>query len=227
MLRCFRVKIVVTGALQGGKSQYINYLDKNSLNVQVKRGNKFYTVAMDLGSIKLDKFEVFLFGTPGLLRFKVMREIVCSGADGYIFIFDAAKPEKDKEAISILNSIRKNNTPIVYAANKQDKENARDPATIIKQNNLSDDVKMFPTIATTGVNIKKSLEYLVNEIYARYKEILQILRDYETDIKGLAQKLKKNKAQMRDFLNNLEIKRFIKINRANRTYHVRELSNLI
>ncbi len=40
-----------------------------------------------------------LFGTPGLLRFKAMRNIVTEGADGIIFMFDAAHPEKDENAI--------------------------------------------------------------------------------------------------------------------------------
>jgi len=34
--------------------------------------------------------------------------------------------------------------------------------------------------------------------------------------------LKKDTIQMRDFLNNLEIKRFIEIDRANRTFKVKE-----
>jgi small GTP-binding protein len=193
--------------------------------VRVKgQNNKYYTVAMDLASIRLDGFDVFLFGTPGLLRFRVMRDLICSGADGFIFIFDAAHPDKDEDAVSILNSIRKyitHDIPIIYLANKQDLEGARSPEVIKAQNNLTDDCKIFATSVKNGLNINESIKYLVNKIFERYKELIQILQNYEDDIKGLAEKLNKDKTEMRDFLNNLEIKRFIEIDRINKTYVVR------
>ena len=179
---------------------------------------------MDLASLRLNGFDVFLFGTPGLLRFRVMRELICSGADGFIFVFDAAHPEKDEDAISILNSVRNStisDIPIVYLANKQDLEGARSPEVIKAQNNLPDDCTIFPTSSKTGLNIDESIKFLVNEIYERYKELLQTLQKYENDIKSLAEELNKNKVEMRDFLNNLEIKRFIEIDRINKVYQVR------
>lgn len=180
---------------------------------------------MDLASLRLNGFDVFLFGTPGLLRFRVMRELICSGADGFIFLFDAAHPKKDEDAITILNSIRKSisyNIPIIYLANKQDLEGARSPEVIKVQNNLPHDCKMFPTSVKNGLNINESIKFLVNQIFEGYKELLQTLQIYENDIKGLAEKLKKDKAEMRDFLNNLEIKRFIHIDRINKTYAVKK-----
>jgi GTPase SAR1 family protein len=174
---------------------------------------------------------VFLFGTPGLIRFRVMTELICQGADGIIFIFDAVNPEKDNNAISILNSIRKvckPNIPTIYLANKQDLEGARKPDTIRLNNKLPKDAKFFPTSVKNGLNINESLRYLVNEVYENYKELLQILLDYENDIRGLADKLHKNKDQIRDFLNSMEIKRFIAIDRTNKIYKVRKgLKNII
>ncbi|MFX1589229.1 MAG: hypothetical protein ACFFC1_13830, partial [Promethearchaeota archaeon] len=55
-----------------------------------------------------------------------------------------------------------------------------------------------------------------------YSSLIEILRAYENDIEGLTEKLKKNSIEMRDFLNNLEIKRFIEIDRVKRTYKVKE-----
>ncbi len=217
---------MVVGPLQSGKSSYIKFLDDKALNVQVKgQNNKYYTVAMDLASLRINGFDVFLFGTPGLLRFRVMRELICSGADGFIFVFDAVHPEKDEDAISILNSIRKfitSDIPIIYLANKQDLEGARTPEVIKAQNNLPDDCKIYPTSAKTGLNINESMKYMVNEIFEKYKELLQLIEKYENNILGLANKLNKNKAEMRDFLNNLEIKRFIYIDRINKTYEVKK-----
>ncbi len=226
------MKIVVTGALQCGKSSYIKYLDSRALNIQAKgRDNQYYTVGMDMGSLKKNGFEVFLFGTPGLLRFSVMRDIVADGADGIIFMFDSANPDNDEKAISILNSIRKiikPEVPIIFLANKQDREDARSPEVVRAQNYLSEKSKLFPTSTVTGLNIEESLRYIVNEIFNTYKETLEIMREYETNIKGLAEKLHMDKGKMRDFLNNLELKRFIEIDRRNRIYKVREgLKNLI
>ena len=200
-------------------------MDSNALNVEAKgKDQKYYTVAMDLGSIKLNGFDVFLFGTPGLLRFSVMRNIVTSGSDGIIFIFDAIHPEKDDSAIMILNSIRKLlplGIPIVFLANKQDIEGARPPEVIQTQNYLPEDTKMFPTSTETGLNIKESITYLVNVIYEEYSSLLQILRTYENDIKGLGEELNKDKVEIRNFLSNLEIKRFIELDRVSKTYKVK------
>lgn len=211
--------------MQSGKSSYIKYLDENALNVEAKgKDERYYTVGMDLGSLKLNGFDCFLFGTPGLLRFSIMRNIVTSGSDGIIFIFDSVHPEKDDSAIVILNSVRKllpANVPVVFLANKQDVEGARSPEIIRQQNYLPENSKIFPTSTTTGLNIKESLTHLVNIIYEEYSSLIQILRTHENDIPGLAEELKKDRAEMRDLLNNLEIKRFIEVNRVSKTYKVR------
>ncbi|MFW9940169.1 MAG: GTP-binding protein [Candidatus Thorarchaeota archaeon] len=219
------MKIVVSGPLQSGKSSYIKALDQNAMNVEAKgKDDKFYTVGMDLGSVKLNGFDCYLFGTPGLLRFSIMRSIVTQGSDGIIFIFDSIAPEKDDSAIMILNSVRKllpSNIPVVFLANKQDIEGARSPEVIRQQNYLPENSKIFPTSTKTGLNIKESITHLVNVIYDEYSSLLQILKTYETDIQGLGEELKKDRAEMRDLLNNLEIKRFIEVDRVKKTYKVR------
>jgi small GTP-binding protein len=220
------MKIVVSGPLQCGKSSFIKYFDENALNIEAKaRDNKLYTVGMDLGSVTLNGFDVFLFGTPGLLRFNVMRDVVLRGTDGVIFIFDAAHPEKDEDGIIILNSIRKaisQDTPIIFLANKQDIAGARHAEVVRAQNYLPEDTVIFSTSTRTGENLDDVLKQLVNQIYENYSSLIEVLRKYENDIGGLTEKLKKNKIEMRDFLNNLEIKRFIEIDRVNRTYKVKD-----
>ena len=215
----------MSGPLQSGKSSYIKALDPNALNVEAKgKDEKFYTVGMDLGSVKLNGFDCYLFGTPGLLRFSIMRRIVSTGSDGLLFIFDAAAPESDDKAIVILNSIRKilpPNIPTVFIANKQDVDDARPPDVIRAQNYIPGDHKIFPTSTKTGLNIKESITHLVNHVYEEYSSLLQTLRGYENDIEGLGIKLDKDKVQMRDLLNNLEIKRFIEVDRVSKTYKVR------
>jgi hypothetical protein len=131
----------------------------------------------------------------------------------------------DDSAIVILNSIRKllpSNVPIVFLANKQDIEGARPPEVIQAQNYLPENSKIFPTSIKTGLNIRESITFLVNTIYEEYSSLIQVLRSYETDIQGLGEELKKDKVEMRDLLNNLEIKRFIEVDRVSKTYKVRE-----
>lgn len=217
---------MVSGPLSCGKSSYIRYLDDNALNVEAKGiDDRYYTVGMDLGSVKLNGFDIFLFGTPGLLRFNVMRDVVVKGTDGVIFIFDAAHPEKDEDAIVILNAIRKvipPDTPIVYLANKQDIEDARTVEVVRAQNFLPQTAKIFPTSSKTGDKVEESLKYIVNQVFDNYSSLLQTLQIYENDIEGLAKELNKDKFEMRDFLNNLEIKRFIEIDRLNKAYKVKK-----
>lgn len=217
---------MVSGPLSCGKSSYIRYLDENALNVEAKGiDDRYYTVGMDLGSVKLNGFDIFLFGTPGLLRFNVMRDVVVKGTDGVIFIFDAAHPEKDEDAIIILNAIRKvipPDTPIIYLANKQDIEDARTAEVVREQNYLPQTAKIFPTSSKTGDNVEESLKYIVNQVFDNYSSLLQTLQIYENDIEGLAKELNKDKFEMRDFLNNLEIKRFIDIDRLNKAYKVKK-----
>ncbi|MEJ2295272.1 MAG: GTP-binding protein [Candidatus Lokiarchaeota archaeon] len=225
------MKIVVSGPLQCGKSSFIRYFDDKALNVEAKaRDNRYYTVGMDLGSVKLNGFDVFLFGTPGLLRFNVMRDVVVRGTDGIIFIFDAANPEKDEDAIIILNALRKavpTDTPIVYLANKQDISGARHPEVVRSQNYLAEDSIIFPTSTRSGHNLEEALKYIVNQIYDNYSSLIEILKAYEDDIDGLSEKLDKDPIEMRDFLNNLEIKRFIELDRLKRSYKVKEGMKLL
>lgn len=220
------MKIVCSGPLSCGKSSFIRHLDENALNVEAKGiDDRYYTVGMDLGSVKLNGFDIFLFGTPGLLRFNVMRDVVIKGTDGVIFIFDAAHPEKDEDAIVILNAIRKvipPDTPIIYLANKQDIKDARTAEVVRAQNYLPQSAKIFPTSTKTGNNVEESLKYIVNKVFDNYSSLLQTLQIYENNIEGLAKELNKDKFEMRDLLNNLEIKRFIEVDRINKTYKVKQ-----
>ena len=62
----------------------------------------------------------------------------------------------------------------------------------------------------------------MNLIYDHYSSLIKVLRSYETNIEGLQEKLNKNPTEMRDLLNNLEIKRFIEVDRINKTYKVKQ-----
>ena len=89
------MKIVVTGPYEAGKSQMIHHITNGAcINVE-RRGT---TIAMDHGLANVDGMNVFMFGTPGLLRFRTMRKILSEGADGIIFVVDSVDPESDARA---------------------------------------------------------------------------------------------------------------------------------
>ena len=178
------------------------------------------TVAMDIGYIQFGGLHISLFGTPGLLRFQVMQSIIRSGADGIVFVFDASNSESDKAAISLLNDLKDSKTLRIYLANKQDINGARSPEELKSKFSLPKESKIFASSTKSGSNVKESLKYLVDQIFNRYKKLFGLLLEYETNIRGLAEKLRKNKAQMRELLYKLEVKRFIKLDRINKTYKV-------
>jgi len=186
------------------------------------------TVAMDVGYVSLGGLHISLMGTPGLLRFNTMRNIISNGADGIIFIFDASNSESDEAAFSILNDLKSSKAMRVYLANKQDIKGARAPEVFKNKFNLPKESKVFPSSTKSGSNVIESLKYLVNQIFNRYSKLFKLLLEYENNIKGLAEKLHKNKDEMRDLLYKLEIKKFIKIDRAKKVYKVSDgLKNVI
>ena len=195
------------------------------MNIEAQgQDKKFYTVGMDLATLQMGVFDIFVFGTPGLVRFKIMRDVIVSGVDGIIFLFDVANTASDSDAIAILKDIKRlitHDTPIAYCGNKQDLK-AVNEKEIKKRFKLKEGAKIFLTSSKTGSNIEAVLKYIVNEIFNKHKDTLEIMRDYETDIKGLSVKLKKNREQMRDLLNGFEVKRFIEIDRPNKTYKVKK-----
>lgn len=222
-----RVKILVSGASQCGKSSYIQFLDDRAINVVSRtRSGLNATVGMDFGVRKVNGFQVSLFGTPGLLRFSIIRKILAEGADGVIFIFDSSNPVTDEAGITILNEIRwvlPIGIPIVYLANKYDLPDARDPDIIRDQNYIPSKLKFFPTSTVSGLNIVESLDYLVKEeILERWKELIISLTKYETDLPGLAAELEKDTKRINGFLYLLEVKGLITFNKKDLTYRVRK-----
>ncbi len=218
------MKIVVCGPHQAGKSSIIRALDPNAMCVEaVDKKNIKTTVAMDHGHWTTEHgVLVNLFGTPGLMRFSIIRDILLQGADGILFVFDAINPEKDDNAISILNQVRANidNTiPIIFVANKSDLPDSRTPAVICEQNYLNP-CEIFATSSQNQEQIKIAIRSLVDKILARYRSHLELLVEYESNIRGLAAKLNYSKEEIRDYLNTLERKNLIKIDRSAKKYQV-------
>ena len=160
MLKLLRVKIVITGPFQSGKTTFIKLATKGrSIHVE----HRGITVGLDFGTIKYDGIVVHLFGTPGLDRFSMLREIVAKGARGFILVLDSADPNSIMAGKEILKEILKINghIPCVILANKQDLPNA---IPVRKIKSLFTNFPVVPGVLIRGVGIKESLALLFSQM---------------------------------------------------------------
>ncbi len=165
------VKVVVTGAVNAGKTQFIRTISEiQVVSTERKTDDEMWpdkeetTVTMDFGRITIAKDLVLhLFGTPGQRRFDFMWEILSSGMLGLIVLVDSTRPETFRETQRIVDFFgRFRKTPYLIVANKQDLENAWSPEELHLALRLPDHVKVLPCVATRRSSVKKVLLELLS-----------------------------------------------------------------
>ena len=72
-----------------------------------------------------------------------------------------------------------------------------------------------------------SFSYIVNLIFNKYESTIEIIRKFQNDLTELAKQLKMSKEQLQEYLHGLEIKRFIEIDRENKTITIKEGLHLL
>jgi small GTP-binding protein len=173
------VKIVVTGPLNGGKTEFIRSVSEidvvsteRKISSEAEKIKETTTVAMDFGRITVDNdLVLYLFGTPGQKRFDFMWEILSEGMLGFIVIVDSTRPETFREARSILETFRAYApTPYVVAANKQDARDAWDIDDMRLALRLDPKVKLLSCVATNKEKVKSVLLELLYGILAEMEE---------------------------------------------------------
>src|SRR5512136_3436530 len=95
-----KIKIVVFGAYNAGKSSFIRALDPFSRHIEAENADGSTTVAMDFGRVRIGELSIFLFGTPGQERFEFARKVLSRGMDGAIIIVDATR-EPDRITLDL------------------------------------------------------------------------------------------------------------------------------
>jgi len=187
------VKLCVIGPYQAGKTMIIKHLDPNALTVGYTKGSYSTTIGLDLGVVYWDVesgeiqsksqfrgeagsevWEVYLFGTPGQMRYTPVRQVLVKGSSGLVLVIDSTKLGQVGFALAMYNEVRnvlKKNVPMVVMANKQDEDNAVKPDTIADLLGLPD-VPVYGTSAITGVGIREALVDLLSRI--RREEIRRI-----------------------------------------------------
>ncbi len=200
------IKILITGSYNAGKTTLVKTLSKGKSMHIDRRGT---TIALDHGIVQISGIKFFLFGTPGLKRFKILRRILSKGADGVLFVVDSNEPEKDDDAKKIWDEIQLllPDVPIVIAANKQDLPTTRPPKEVLRALGLDQRIPVFPTSALEDQGLKEVLEALLKRIAASLENSLKVIKihgEKEESISKIASSLNKNFVETRHFLRLLE-----------------------
>ena len=114
-----KLKIVVFGAFDAGKSSFIRAVDPASRHVEARTDGGMTTVALDFGRATIGNTRVFIFGTPGQERFEFVRGILSRGMDGAIVMVDATH-SVDVMTCDFCEWLHETGVPFVIMLNKCD-----------------------------------------------------------------------------------------------------------
>ena len=218
------MKIVVTGPYESGKSLMIHHItDGACINVE-RRGT---TIAMDHGLAKVDEMNVFMFGTPGLLRFRTMRKILSSGADGIIFVVDSVDPESDARAKLFFREIAffLPGVPCVVAANKQDLGEARRVDALRKSMRFLAGLPVIPVSAKTGHNVDSMLRTLLYLAMMQWSSVFSKFAEYSGNKDGLSKLMKAlnlPRDQAVGYLRRFELRKLLEVQVGDEQFSVKE-----
>ncbi len=218
------MKIVVTGPYAAGKSLLIHNITKGAC-INIERNGT--TIAMDHGVADVDGMSVFLFGTPGLLRFRTMRKILSEGADGIIFVVDSADVESDARAKLFFREIAffLPGVPCVVAANKQDLENARPVDTMRSDMRFLAGVPVIPCSAKTGQNVDSMLRTLLYLSMMQWSSVFAKFAEHSGKPDGLKQlmaDLNMGRAQAVGYLRRFELRKLLDVQIGDEQFTVRD-----
>ena len=168
-----RLKVVVTGPFNSGKTQYIRTISEIEVISTEKKVTATdlasikgeTTVAMDFGKVTIDGNKIYIFGTPGQEQFQIMWEVLTENMIGFIVIVDSTDKERFDDARKIIKFFAEIlEEPFVVAANKQDLPEALSVEELKKELELPKDALMLPLIAKDKKSTEKVLNLLLERI---------------------------------------------------------------
>ena len=205
------MKIVLLGPYNSGKSTTVQKIcDETAISIDY--GGT--TVALDHCKTQIYGVEVFLFGTPGLKRFEVIRKILSKGADGILFIVDSVNIASFEEAVKLLREVFKilPGVPIVLCANKQDIIGAKTPQEVAEAvlGKDQETISVIGTSAKTGEKIEHALGLIVLNAIKQYWEILSAVKKSNGDLSEIASHIKQPEEVVHSQLQFASWRRLIK-----------------
>lgn len=114
-----RLKIVVFGSFNAGKSTFIQAIDPGSRHVEAECADGSTTVALDFGKAEIGGRHVHLYGTPGQERFEFVRQIISNGMDGAILMVDCSCGI-DENTRHLYSHLKETGVPLTVMLNKCD-----------------------------------------------------------------------------------------------------------
>jgi len=156
-----KLKIVVFGSYNAGKSTFIRSLDPESRHIEADNENGSTTVALDYGRVVVGDKKVYLFGTPGQERFEFVRQILARGTDGAVVMVDSTA-EIDDMTLYLCEWLTDRDIPFVVMLNKCDCTDAS-PEKFV---DVICDGYAHKISAITGENVYEALAAFVNRVNA-------------------------------------------------------------
>ncbi|MFX0171259.1 MAG: ATP/GTP-binding protein [Candidatus Hodarchaeota archaeon] len=191
------MKIVLLGPYNSGKSTVVQNICGGSA-ISIDYGGT--TVALDHCRTQIYGVEVFLFGTPGLQRFEIIRKILSKGADGILFVVDSVNIASFEEAENLLREVYEilPGVPIVLCANKQDIKGAKSPQQVADAvlGKNKETISVIGTSAKTGDNIERALGLIVLNAIKQYFNILLAVKKSDGELKNIAQYIKEDEEKV-------------------------------
>ena len=147
-----RLKIVIFGAYNAGKSSFIRAIDPESHHVEATNSDIPTTVGLDFGRTVINNRKIYLFGSPGQERFEFVREILSRGMDGAIVVADTTR-EPDQLTGQICHMLGDTGCPYAVFLNKCDHPESQPD----RYSQMTGSVFSPEISAVTGTNTKEAL----------------------------------------------------------------------
>ncbi|MFX0086071.1 MAG: GTP-binding protein [Candidatus Hodarchaeota archaeon] len=223
------MKIVLLGPYNSGKSTTVQKICKESA-ISIDYGGT--TVALDHCKTQIYGVETFLFGTPGLQRFEVIRKILSKGADGVLFIVDSVNQASFEEAERLLKEVYKllPGVPIVLCANKQDILGAKTPQEVAEAvlGKNRDAISVIGTSAKTGNKIEHALGLIVLNAIKQYWDILIAIKKSNGELAEIARNMQQSEDMIQSQLQFASWRRLIKADWDNQIFRLpKGVSNIL
>ena len=151
------MKIVVFGALNAGKTTFLERASKKRLSV--KGSYEGMTTSLDFTQFDYNGETLHLFTTPGHRRFDFMWDVLANGMRGAILLIDSTVgiTEVDREIKGLIES---KGVPYVVAVNKSDLANLS-PEKVREMLGISAKVPVIPSSAIYGDGVDEVLHRLM------------------------------------------------------------------
>ena len=178
-------KVVIVGDSFVGKTNIMSKYLKNEFHEDSKA-----TVGVEFGSrqfnIEGHVIKAQIWDTAGQERYKAITSAYYKGAKGAFIVYDITRKESfdnvTKWAEQLKSAADKNLT-IIIVGNKVDLEDQRQIKTEEGQNKANELESAFiETSASSGTNIDKAFEMMINEVYKKCHE--EMLAESDIEIEG-------------------------------------------